>query len=153
MTWSYSGDPANSDTDAVRWLVGDTDTDEQLVENEEIDYALTQATTVPGAAAMTARAIAALFSRDVDINLSGGDYSESQRAQAYRALAQRLEAMAQDAPIKSGSSAPVPSVEGVRRSDMETVREDNDRVRPAFVRGMFDYYGHGGHDHHHHYHH
>lgn len=149
MTWSYSGDPASSDTDAVRFLVGDTDTNDQLVENEEIDYALSQSTTVYGAAALTCRAIAALFSRDVDTSLSGGEYSESQRAEHYRNLAERFDSMSQNAPLRSGASAPVPFVGGVRRTEMETVREDDNRVRPEFRRGMFDYHGHGEHDHEH----
>jgi hypothetical protein len=33
MTWSYSGDPSSSSTDAVRFLVGDTDTNDQLISN------------------------------------------------------------------------------------------------------------------------
>lgn len=149
MTWSYSGDPANSDKDAVRFLVGDTDTSEQLVEDEEISWALSQSTTVPGGAAITARGIAALFSRDVDLDVSGGSYSESQRAAHYRQLAVRLDKQAQSAPARSGVSTPAPIVSGIRQSEMETVREDDERVRPAFRRGQFDWHGLGGeHDHH-----
>lgn len=138
MTWTYGGDPENSERDAVRLLVGDTSTDDQLVTDEEVQYALSQSRTVPGAASLTARAIAGLFSRDVDINVSGTSYSESQRAEHYRALASRLSRMAATASPRTGAKGPVPVVSGVSRSAMETVRDDSDRVRPEFRRGMFD---------------
>jgi len=41
MTWTYSGNPANSSSDAVRFLIGDTDTTDQLISNEEIAYLVT----------------------------------------------------------------------------------------------------------------
>ena len=42
MTWSYSGDPANSTNDSIRFLIGDTDTNDRLITNEEIAYIVTQ---------------------------------------------------------------------------------------------------------------
>lgn len=38
MTWSYSGDPGASTLDEIRFLIQDTDTDDQLLSNEEITY-------------------------------------------------------------------------------------------------------------------
>lgn len=38
MTWSYSGDPGGSTLDEIRFLIQDTDTDDQLLSNEEITY-------------------------------------------------------------------------------------------------------------------
>ena len=38
MAWTYSGDPSSSARDAIRFLVGDTDTNDQLVTNEEIAW-------------------------------------------------------------------------------------------------------------------
>ena len=38
MTWSYSGDPASSDRDAIRFYIGDTDTTLQLLQDEDIDF-------------------------------------------------------------------------------------------------------------------
>ena len=40
MTWSYSGDPAASDLDAVRYIIGDTSEDMSLLTDEEIKYEL-----------------------------------------------------------------------------------------------------------------
>lgn len=40
MSWSYSGNPASSPLDEVRFLIQDTDTNEPLLSNEEIEYLL-----------------------------------------------------------------------------------------------------------------
>ena len=44
MVWSYSGNPADSAVDAVRFLTGDTDTNDQLLDNEEIAWTNNQVT-------------------------------------------------------------------------------------------------------------
>lgn len=38
MTWTYSGDPGDSALDEIRFLIQDTDTNDQLLSNEEITY-------------------------------------------------------------------------------------------------------------------
>ena len=38
MAWSYSGDPDSSALDGIRFLIGDTDTNDQLLANEEITW-------------------------------------------------------------------------------------------------------------------
>jgi hypothetical protein len=40
MTWTYSGDPTASDRDEVRFLITDTMEGRPLIQDEEIDYAL-----------------------------------------------------------------------------------------------------------------
>ncbi len=40
MTFSYSGDPANSALDTVRYLIGDTASSGAMVTDEEINYAI-----------------------------------------------------------------------------------------------------------------
>lgn len=40
MAFSYSGDPATSQTDEVRYMVGDTDSDFPLLQDEEILFVL-----------------------------------------------------------------------------------------------------------------
>ena len=44
MTWTYSGDPATNARDSIRFLVGDTDTNDQLVSDEEIAWTNSQVT-------------------------------------------------------------------------------------------------------------
>lgn len=38
MAFTYSGDPSNSDLDAARFLIGDTDKEAQIMQDEEIMY-------------------------------------------------------------------------------------------------------------------
>ena len=40
MSWSYSGDPASTERDAVRFWVQDTDSAVPLLSDQEIDYLL-----------------------------------------------------------------------------------------------------------------
>ncbi len=41
MAWTYSGNPGASPLDEVRFLIQDTDTNNQLLQNEEITYLIT----------------------------------------------------------------------------------------------------------------
>lgn len=40
MAWSYSGDPSTSKKDEVRFLIGDTNINQQILSDEEIEYML-----------------------------------------------------------------------------------------------------------------
>lgn len=61
MGFSYHGDPSDSDVDAVRFLLGDTDPDEYELEDEEISWTLTQESDVFFAAALCADSLATKF--------------------------------------------------------------------------------------------
>lgn len=92
MTWSYSGNPGSSEKDAVRFLVGDTDTDDQLLSDEEIAWVIVQAGASEYQAAHDAAyAIASKFSR-MATSKSVGDLSlaYADRAKAYFDLANEL---------------------------------------------------------------
>ncbi|MBC7340894.1 MAG: hypothetical protein H5U02_00310 [Clostridia bacterium] len=91
MTWSYSNNPAASDKDKVRFLIGDTDQTDQLLQDEEITYLLTETTNVLLAASRAAKAVAARFSRQADKEVGDLRVSLSQKAEAYRKLADDLE--------------------------------------------------------------
>ena len=49
MTWTYSGDPSANARDAIRFLIGDTDTTDQLLSDEEIAWVNTEASGTPTA--------------------------------------------------------------------------------------------------------
>lgn len=134
MTWSYSGDPATSDKDAVRYLIGDTDEDNPLVEDEEIDYTLSIENNVIRASAMVAESIAGKFSRKADRTI--GDYSESfsQIHQQYLSLAEKLRRQSK---FKNSFKA-IPFAGGISRSDKKETKEDSDREKPSFKKGMMD---------------
>ncbi len=126
MTWSYSGNPASSDSDAVRFLVADTDTTDQLVSNEEIAYLLTTYNEPAFASIAAARAIAAKFARQSDQSRGVGDLSLSesfsQKSQQYNQLADHLNSLA------NGLSMPPIAVANA------------DALGAEFTLGLLDYY-------------
>lgn len=93
MTWTYSN-PAENDRDAVRYLVGDTDTTDQLVSDEEIAYLLAEEGNVYEAAAATAEAIAAKFARTINQSGDGLSWNGSELFKHYRELAKSLHGLA-----------------------------------------------------------
>ena len=95
MTWTYDGDPTQDRTAEVRFLVGDTDQTDPLVQDEEIEFVLTQYVPVEGspawlAAAHVADGIAAKFARKADRSLGSLSISASQQRDHYRELAADL---------------------------------------------------------------
>jgi len=78
MAWTYSGDPANSNRDAVRFLCGDTDTTNQQINDAEIAFLLSQwNSNTYLAAAFACDAIAGIYASKADSSRSVGDLSIS----------------------------------------------------------------------------
>tara|TARA_R110000765_G_scaffold55629_2_gene110203 strand:- start:239 stop:694 length:456 start_codon:yes stop_codon:yes gene_type:complete len=139
MSWSY--DPTNLDTttasgrlNSVRLLVGDTDTLDQQKQNEEITFALSQnGNNVYYSGAWIARAIASLYSRRVNTELSGAlkaDYSELSKQ--YKTLADTLEYQGKTSGAAIGVLAG-----GITKSSIEAVRADTNRIEGSFRRDRF----------------
>lgn len=132
MTWTYSGNPSSSTRDEVRFLVGDTDTTDQLVSDEEIAYSVAEQPTTMLAAALVAQSIASKFARKADKSVGDLSIAYSQQAKAYQDLEKRLRETA----ARRGSAAPYCG--GISVSDKETVDADTDRVQPIFQRAEFN---------------
>lgn len=134
MTWTYT-DPSTSARDAVRFLVGDTDTTDQLVTDEEIAFTIAQAGTgnTYTAASLTADAIAAKFARKADFSNLSISVSASQRAEAFRALAEDLRAKA----LVYGGGAEV-FAGGLSASAKDDLDANTDAVQPSFRMGQDD---------------
>lgn len=141
MSWSYSATDLNTTTssgrlNSVRLLVGDTDTTDQLVQNEEITFALAQVgDNIYYAGSWVCRVIAAKFSRMVNTQLDGAlsaDYSD--RAKQFQQLATQIEAQGK----KTSGKALGVFGGGISVADMFVVSQDPDRVPPAFTIGQFD---------------
>ena len=135
MSWSYSGDPSSSDRDSVRFLIGDTDSSDEQLSNEEINWILTQEPNTYLAGHMAAQIIAGRYARLVDKSVGDLRISYSQRQKTYFALA---EALVQQAMSNSGLAAPYAG--GISVSDKQLVESNTDRVQPSFKKGMHDYY-------------
>jgi hypothetical protein len=139
MAWSY--DPSNLTTDTtsgrlntVRLLLGDTETLDQQVQDEEVIFALGQSNNnIYYAAAWLARTIASQYSRKVNTSLDGAlsaDYSDLQKH--YTALAENLEYQGK----KTGAALGVVAG-GITKSGITTVRENTNRVEGSFRRDRF----------------
>lgn len=132
----YTTDPRVSNRDAVRFLVGDTDPDNELFSVGEVEYALERKGNVKAAAAFLARQLAG----SLPLRFTGyklADYEDpngSDMAKAYLALAQRLEAEA-----IAGAGSEGIYAGGISAADKESVESNTDRVKPAFARGMHDH--------------
>jgi hypothetical protein len=131
VSWSYSGDPGASDLDEVRFLIGDTDTDDQQLSDEEINYLLTSTGSVQAAALGAARSLWAKYSRMVDQKTGDIDIKYSQRRDNYAALIKQLQI----------GMLPVPYAGGISEDDKQVDEADSDVVQPAFTRGMMEYDG------------
>jgi hypothetical protein len=96
--WTYSGDPLDGGVDEVRFLVGDTNVDDQLISNEGIEYIIARWTPVygdgPGSAlvfaAMAAEQIAATFTSEVSYSADGVSIGVNELQDKYNALALSL---------------------------------------------------------------
>jgi hypothetical protein len=138
MAWSYDeGNLNTSDAlgrlNATRLLIGDTDTNDQQVQDEEISFGLAQANNnVYSAGAWVCRVIAAKYSRNVDSEIGGAlKESASQLQDHYNSLADNLEYQGQ----KLGGLGMVAG--GIKVSTVDGVRANTNRVKPEFNKDQF----------------
>lgn len=109
---SYTS-PADSDKDSVRFWVQDTDVNNELLSDAEIEYLL--ATWLPVrpsvifVAAVAAEVIAAKFTREVSVSADGVSVQVSDLAAKYQALAAKLRDQAKE-DVAAGA---LPDVGGV----------------------------------------
>lgn len=140
MTWTYTDSP-NTTTpegrrDAVRVLVGDTISTDQQIADEVVAFALEQSgDEVYEAGAIIARSLAAKYARLVDTTVEDVETKYSQRRDVYMSLARDLEAQAEK---YGASSLGIPVAGGISITEMESARDDTDRVPALFKVGQFD---------------
>lgn len=139
MTWTYSGNPADSDRDKVRFLVFDTDTNEQLLSNEEIAWLLSEQTNVYLAAANAAEAIAAKFAKDITRSAVGLSANVGNRAQFYLELAEKLRNQ-----VGTTNKRGEVFAGGLTISGKDSLDSDSDAIQPGFKIGEFDWDGGSG---------
>jgi hypothetical protein len=132
MSWSYSvADLATSSKDQVRRLIGDVLTTDQQLQDEEINWTLTQFANIYMAAAMCCRDIAAQFARKVDTVQGEMRTLYAQQTKNYEAKAAVLERLGL-------VRASLPYAGGISIMDKVNRQQDSDRVPPQFNLGMDD---------------
>lgn len=139
MPWTYDENPGTSTAaerrDSVRLLVGDTNTNDQQLQDAEIVFALGQSNDdVYSAAAICAQSLAGKFARETDVSFDGVSDKFGDRSEHYRKLATTLR---QDAKRYGAGGLGVPAAGGISESAMQSADEDADRVPPKFKQDQF----------------
>lgn len=130
LQFTYSGDPASSPRDAVRFLVGDTNSKRPLLDDREVNHAIAEMVNLSLAAAFLADHLCARFTREADIKVGQVSKSLSQVAKAFRQKALDL----RDDACKTAA----PSFPATHHSTLDALEQNNDLVDPAFSIGQFD---------------
>jgi hypothetical protein len=139
MAWTYDPSDLNTTTasgrlNTVRLLVGDTDTQDQQVQNAEITFGLSQnGDNVYYSAGWIARTISSQYARRVNTSLDGAlkaDYSDLMKH--YSTLADNLEYQGKT----SGASVGI-LAGGITKSKVNSVRDNTNRIEGSFRRDRF----------------
>lgn len=133
MTWTY--DPSQLSTSAfmqVRFMIGDTLTGDQQIQDEEIQFALTLDPSIWRVAATCCRSIAAQLSRQADSVQGELRTLYSSRSKAYATRAASYENTA----VARGGGLPYAG--GISIADKLQQEQNSDRVDPQFQIGMDD---------------
>lgn len=150
-TWTYSGDPSSSPRDGVRYYLGDTDPEDPLVSDGEIDFLLDEWMPISNSllivAAVAAEGLGARYAREVTVSADAVTVMVEQLMDRYYALAGRLRALQAKKDIGGPDvggidldSAPDPSVKPLNFS---VGMHDNNRAGRQTGDGYLgdDYYG------------
>lgn len=133
MAWNYSGNPASSSKDIVRFLVQDVDAARPLAQDEEIAWALTEEpSSVYLAAALVAEALAG--KPGVVSSKGVGDLSLAYDPEFYRQLAVTLRR-------RVAARWAAPYAGGISKGDKSRQEQDSDRTGPVFTRGLHEHPG------------
>lgn len=119
----------------VRFLIGDTDSTDYAITNDNISFALTQANDdLYLAAAICCRALAAKYANLVDTKFESVSSNYGQLQTNYTKLAARLETQSK----KFGRGGlGIPLVGGISISDVDAVEQDSDRIPSKFRRDQY----------------
>lgn len=134
MTWTYEVDDlSTSSLMQLRLMIGDTDTDQQLMQDEELTYWLDTEGGVRQAAIAALEALAAIWSKKADRTIGPLSIKYSQMSANFCSRAQglRIDRLALDAEPYAG---------GLSRAEKEVDDQDTDLVRPYFRRSRFEHF-------------
>lgn len=141
---AYGASPQTDPSDAVRALVGDvgTSTSATYLDDAEYDFFIAETASKYSAAALAANALAGLFA-GAAASASGSGYVEKtvgdlkiKKSDAVQ-IAAGYRAMAHEFGIRAAAGIS-PYAGGISASDKDAVESDTDRVRPSFLRGLYE---------------
>ncbi len=130
--WNYSFNPESSPKDAVRFLIGDTDAQDPLLYDLEIQYMLNQAGgAIQAAAIRCCEAIIAKFARLCDESVGQVKITFSQKMKA--AQQQRIELTR-----RLATDNIRPYAGGISVTDIRQNNQNTDIPRPDFTKHMME---------------
>lgn len=130
MPWSYDvTELGTSQLYQLRLEIGDTNGDNQLLQDEEINALAGVEGNFWGGAARCCEVIARNLMRDADIRLGRGLYElNTKKSLQYEAMAKALR--------QKALGTRVPWVGGETIADKETYEQDDSLVQPKFTKDM-----------------
>lgn len=128
MTFTYSSTSIATDLAKVRLTIGDTDSADALMTDEEINYILSRYDSVSRASMECVKIILAKWTRQTDRQGTGFSASRSQRFQHLKDLLVELKS--------GGGTLATPTITGASKSDETSVENDTDYVPARFGQGM-----------------
>lgn len=130
MSWNYDYTQlATSAKDRVRLEIGDTDPTNQMLQDEEINQAISVENNFWGASARCCEMIARVKLGHADIRLGRAMYvTYTKMADQYLRMAVALR--------EKALGANIPYAGGVVLADKQTLQSDTSIVQPAFTREM-----------------
>lgn len=132
MTFTYTADPNNIRLDAMRLLIGDTDSTSPLLQDSECNYFLSLNANTFLAASESCKAISAKFARLADTTVDSVSIKHSQKSKQYADLGASLES-------KAKIVGALPFAGGISRSEMDNNWNDSDLVKQSFSIGQDDH--------------
>jgi len=128
VAFTWGGDPANSNLEAIRWLIDDTVSASAKFADAEINYAYSEEGSVYGAAAMLCEQLATQYASKPNRALGPLRVDNSELAQKYenKAKLYRKQAMSYATPYSGNIS----------KTDEELYEDDSDIKQPIFEKDM-----------------
>ena len=127
MTFSYDETALDVELNKIRLFIGDTDSDDPLLQDEEIASAQADVVGFKATVAACCRLICAQLSRKVDYKLSLLTEKASALYERYKDMAERYEVM---------SSVSYPWSGSIFEADKEAVEDDTSLVKPKFRKDL-----------------
>ena len=128
MAFTWGGDPANSNLEAIRWYINDTASSDVKFQDAEINYAYAQEKSVLGASAILCEQLAAKYAGEANRSLGPMSVSLSNLSQQY-------EKKAAEYRKRSIAFAP-PYASNISETDEENWEDDTDVKQAIFKKDM-----------------
>jgi len=131
MSWTFDSTSLSTSLSQVRLLIGDTNTNDQLLTDEEVNFFYSERSDIRLAAIECCSAIIGKLSRDIDRSNLGQSATRSQKIQHYKDLMERLR--------RETSAVAEVFIGGVSVSNRDNLDSEDDFIKPAFSRDRNDY--------------